>query len=232
MAAHLGGMSQAQTNDSDGQYPDDSATLEEPGNNPRQPGSTPTSVIAGPNRAFGYARVSTGGQDAARQVTELREAGCDEVFTDTASGTRSAVDRPGLADLLSRLRKGDRLMVVELSRLGRRTKDVLALVEDLDAKGVGLVIQNLGVDTATPSGRMVLSVVAAIAQMEQEDLSRRTKSGLAEARRQGRVGGRPRAMTDAQVDHARRQVAAGVSFAEVARLLRVSERTVRRYCHG
>src|SRR5690606_13883533 len=96
----------------------------------------------------------------------------------------------------------------------------------------GLVIGNLGVDTSTPGGRLVLTVMAAVAQAERDLLSERTRSGLAEAKRQGRVGGRPRALTDAQVDLARSQVAAGQSYAEVARLLRVSERTVRRYVHG
>lgn len=222
----------AQTIGIAGQNSDAVVTLAETGNNPRRNHDGRTPVSAGTSRTYGYARVSTVDQDASRQVTELRQAGCDEVFVDTASGTRAVTDRKALSDLLSRLRPGDRLMVTELSRLGRRTADLLALVEDLDAQGVGLVIGNLGVDTSTPGGRLVLTVMAAVAQAERDLLSERTRSGLAEAKRQGRVGGRPRALTDAQVDLVRSQVAAGQSYAEVARLLRVSERTVRRYVRG
>lgn len=135
-----------------------------------------------------------------------------------------------MAALLDHARPGDRIVIAELSRAGRRTRDLLAWVEDLDARGVGLVILNLGVDTATPGGRLVLTIMAALAEMERALLVERTKDGLAAARRRGRAGGRPRALTDEQVALARHLVASGHSLAETTRLLGgvCSERTIRR----
>ncbi|TGN66783.1 recombinase family protein [Nocardioides eburneiflavus] len=183
---------------------------------------------------LGYARVSTGDQDLRRQHDALTSAGCDRVFEDKASGTRSTADRPGMAALMDHARAGDKIVMIELSRAGRKTSDLLAWVEELDARGIGLVVLNLGIDTATPGGRLVLTIMAALAEMERALLIERTRDGLAAARRRGRVGGRPRALSDEQVALARSLTAQGTSAAETVRLLGgvCSERTIRRVVAG
>lgn len=175
---------------------------------------------------LGYARVSTSDQVLDRQVDALTAAGCTEIFTDVASGSK--VNRPGLAALLAYARPGDAIVIQALDRLGRTTIDLLALVQELTARDVGLRILTLGVDTRTPAGQLVLTVMAALAQMERDILRERTVDGLAAAKARGRVGGRPRTMTDAQVEAATEWRDAGKSVREIARLLGAPETTVRR----
>lgn len=176
----------------------------------------------------GYARVSlaTGVQDTARQVAELEAAGATRVWTDEVSGLSAR--KPGLEDLMSHLREGDALMCVELSRLGRDTKGVLALAEELRERGVALRVLNLGLDTSTPTGLMLLTILAAVNRLEVDLIRERTKSGLAQARRDGKRLGRPPALSAAQIEEARRMVAEGRSIVGTARVLGCSERTVRR----
>jgi DNA invertase Pin-like site-specific DNA recombinase len=218
------------TNDSAGHNGDENATLSESGTTSRQNSSASTPVSAG--QLLGYARVSTGDQDATRQHDALIEARCTRIFEDTASGMRSTTDRPGMVALMDHARAGDKIVMVELSRAGRKTSDLLAWVEELDERGIGLVVLNLGIDTATPGGRLVLTIMAALAAMERALLVERTRDGLAAARRRGRIGGRPRTLTDEQVALARSLLARGTSAAETARLLGgvCSERTIRRVC--
>lgn len=179
----------------------------------------------------GYARVSTAGQDLDRQLTELSAAGCSKTFTDHGvSGSK--MSRPGLDEALGYLRPGDTLVVQELSRLGRDAVGVVQLARELEDRGVGLRILGLGLDTSTPSGRLILTVLAAVAQMEKELLRERVMSGLAEARRQGRVGGRPAALTEAQRDLARRLIGEGQPFRQVAAMLGTSARTISRAVSG
>lgn len=228
-AAHLSGM--ADTTDSAGHNDVASPTLSESGRCSRQNSKASTPVIAG--AMLGYARISTGDQDLRRQYDALEEVGCTRIFEDTASGTRSTTDRTGMVALMDHAREGDKIVMVELSRAGRKTSDLLAWVEELDERGIGLVVLNLGIDTATPGGRLVLTIMAALSEMERALLVERTVSGLAAARRRGRVGGRPRALTGEQVALARSLVAQGTSAAETARLLGVcSERTIRRMVAG
>ena len=154
-------------------------------------------------RVYGYARVSTEDQNLDRQRDELAAAGATTIIEEKGSGKRGA-DRPKWAKLidpeLGPLRAGDVLMVVELSRLGRSTSELSVLLDDLKDRGIGLRILNLGVDTATPSGQLVFSVLAAVSQMERDLISERTKSALAAKKRRGeRVGGRNRVFTRQQV---------------------------------
>lgn len=175
----------------------------------------------------GYARVSTVEQVLDRQLDALTEVGCDRVFQDHGvSGTQRL--RPGLDACLDFLRPGDTLVIQSLDRLGRRTSELLRLVDELCARGVSLRILNLGIDTASPAGQMVLSVMAALSQMERDVLAERTRQGIAAARARGRTLGRPRAFTDEQAQVAVGWRDAGRSWSEIARLLGTSERTVRR----
>lgn len=205
--------------------PAGAASAERPGENPRQNAASARQVSAGV--LVGYARVSTASQVLDRQVDALNEIGCERVFTDHGvSGL--AASRPGLDACLDYLRSGDTLAVQALDRLGRRTSALLRLVDDLAGRGVSLRILNLGVDTGTPAGQAFLTIAAALSQMERDVLTERTRQGLAAARARGRVGGRPRVLTDEQVRVAADWRCSGRSWAEIARLLGSSERTVRR----
>lgn len=176
----------------------------------------------------GYARVSTASQAESlrAQSLELETAGCERVFTDIASGARS--DRLGLAAAVEYLRAGDTLTVTRLDRLGRTTVDTLKTVRDLDARGIRVTASDLDLDTATPAGKLVVSVLASLAEWERDTLRERTRAGLEHARAQGRQGGRPPALTPDQSDAALAALRGGMSVAEVARFHNVSRWTITR----
>ena len=178
---------------------------------------------------FGYARVSTGEQSLDRQKDELTTAGSEMVYSEVGSGKKGAV-RPQWDELLRSLRKGDTLVVTELSRLGRSTSQLSQLADDLSDRGIGLRILNLGIDTGTPSGKLVYSVIAAVAEMERDLLIERTNSGLAASRARGRKGGRKREFSPAAVRRAQERYDAGdLSVTEIARMAGVSRQTLYRY---
>jgi len=178
---------------------------------------------------FGYARVSTGEQSLDRQKDELTAAGSEMVYEEVGSGKKGAV-RPQWDELLRSLRQGDTLMVTELSRLGRSTSQLSQLADDLSDRGIALRILNLGIDTGTPSGRLVYQIIAAVAEMERELLIERTNSGLAASRARGRKGGRKREFSPAAVRRAQDRYDQGeLSVAEIARLAGVSRQTLYRY---
>lgn len=178
---------------------------------------------------IGYARVSTPDQSLDRQLDELRAHGCERVFAEAASGKRGA-NRPQWDACLAHLRSGDRLVVVELSRLGRNTGDLGRLLDLLGQRGAGLTILNLGVDTTTPAGRLIFTIVGAVAAMERELLIERTQSGLAAARARGRVGGRRRSFSPEQQREAQRLYDLGeLTVEQIARAVGSSTSTLYRY---
>src|SRR5664280_2402201 len=180
-------------------------------------------------KTLGYARVSTADQSLDRQADELTKAGADEVRTEVGSGKKDA-DRPVWDELLRSLRQGDTLMVTELSRLGRSTSQLSALADDLSERKVSLKILNLGIDTGTPAGKLVYSIIAAVSQMERDLLIERTNSGLAASRARGRKGGRKREFSPAAVRKAQERYDNGeLSVSEIARLAGVSRQTLYRY---
>lgn len=138
---------------------------------------------------IGYARVSTDTQDTAAQDHALRAALCDVVHLEQASGADRW--RPVLRAVLRDLRPGDTLVVVRLDRLARSLSHLLAVIEDLEARGAYFRSLSDPVDTASPQGKFTLQVLGAAAELERALIRERTKSGLAEARRQGRIGGNP-----------------------------------------
>jgi DNA invertase Pin-like site-specific DNA recombinase len=176
---------------------------------------------------IGYARVSTDDQDLTLQMDTLQKAGCQRTFTDKRSGTKS--DRPGLAEALSHLRKGDVLVVWKLDRLGRTVKGLVDLVGELSGRGVQFRSLTDGIDTTTTAGRFFFHVMASLAQMERELIAERTKAGLEAARKRGRVGGRKRRMTPGKVESARQLLAGGMPPQDVARNLGVSIPTLYRW---
>jgi DNA invertase Pin-like site-specific DNA recombinase len=144
---------------------------------------------------IGYARVSTreDRQLLDRQLDALRAVGCERIFDDRMTGIQA--DRPGLIACLDHLRTGDVLVVLDLDRLGRRARDLIGLIEDLEKRGIAFKALNSPMDTTTPAGRAFLQIQAAFAEMERNLIRQRVKEGLAAARARGRHGGRPRVMT-------------------------------------
>lgn len=182
-------------------------------------------AIAAKPVSWGYARVSTDDQVAQAQEPELRAAGAERVVYETGSGVSRLL---ALEDLLARLRRGDSLVVVEISRLGRSTAAVLALVDDLRARGVRLVVTRLGVDTSTPAGILVLGVLASLAQYEREQLRERQAAGIAAAKARGKNLGPAFKLSVEQVRHAAELVRAGTSISTAATLMGVSQPTLSR----
>ena len=176
---------------------------------------------------IGYARVSTDDQSLDSQTDALSEAGAEKVFADKISGSRRA--RPELDRMLEQLRDGDVVTVTKYDRLARSLKDLLEIVEVIRERGAGFRSLAEDIDTTTPAGRLVFHVFASIAQFERERISERTREGLASARKRGRIGGRPPALTSAQKEEVRRmRDEEQRAVAEIARLFKVSARTVRR----
>ncbi|KNG91820.1 recombinase family protein [Pseudaestuariivita atlantica] len=176
---------------------------------------------------IGYARVSTDDQSLDSQTDALAAADAEKVFADKISGSRRA--RPELDRMLEQLRDGDVVTVTKYDRLARSLKDLLEIVEVIRERGAGFRSLAEDIDTTTPAGRLVFHVFASIAQFERERISERTREGLASARKRGRIGGRPPALSAAQKDEVRRmRDDERRAIAEIARLFKVSERTVRR----
>lgn len=176
---------------------------------------------------IGYARVSTEDQHLDAQVTALTEAGAERIWADKISGSRR--DRPELNLMLDQLRDGDVVMVAKYDRLSRSLQNLLTIVEAIRAKGAGFRSLAEDIDTTTPAGRLVFHVFASIAQFERERISERTREGLAVARKQGRVGGRPPALSAERRAAVRRmRDEEGRAIAELARLFQVSPNTIRR----
>ena len=138
---------------------------------------------------IGYARVSTQDQTLDLQTDALTRAGCEKLFTDTASGAKS--ERPGLQEALSHLRPGDTLVVWRLDRLGRTLKHLIATIADLSEQGIGFKSLQENIDTTTSGGKLIFHIFGALAEFEREVIRERTNAGLQAARARGRLGGRP-----------------------------------------
>ncbi|MBR6983908.1 MAG: recombinase family protein [Ruminococcus sp.] len=139
---------------------------------------------------IGYARVSTMEQNEARQLHSFEgyTEKIKKVFIDKLSGKNA--DRPQLQAMLSYVREGDVVIVSDFSRLARSTRDMLQIVQELTDKGVGLVSLKEKVDTDTPQGRFMLTVFAALAELERETILQRQREGIAIAKQQGKYKGR------------------------------------------
>lgn len=176
---------------------------------------------------IGYARVSTDDQNLDAQTDALKAAGAERIFADKISGVRR--DRPELGAMLDQLRPGDVIVVTKYDRLARSLRDLLDIVEAIKEQGAGFRSLAEDIDTTTPAGRLVFHVFASIAQFERERISERTKEGLEAAKARGRIGGRPPALTaDQKAEVRRMRDDEQRHVSEIARLFKVSERTVRR----
>lgn len=144
---------------------------------------------------IGYVRVSTEEQNTARQEIMLRELGVDELFIDKASGKNA--DRPELRRMMEYVRRGDTVIVESISRFARNTRDLLDLVERLTEKQVEFVSRKEAIDTTTPTGKFMLTVFAAVAELEREYILQRQREGIAIAKKQGKyIGRKPMPLPD------------------------------------
>ena len=175
-------------------------------------------------QVIGYARVSTKEQDLSLQLDALSKYGCDRIFTDKISSVK---ERQGLTDALGYLREGDTLVVWKLDRLCRSLPDLIKISEQIRMMGAQLVSITESIDTSTPAGRLYFNILGALGQMERELIQERVKAGLAAARRRGKVPGKPR-VSEEKLELARRELSAGRTYPEVARILGVHPQTLYR----
>jgi DNA invertase Pin-like site-specific DNA recombinase len=179
------------------------------------------------SQILGYARVSTVDQDPALQIEALRREGAMEVFTDWGASGKLA-SRPQLDALLNRVCPGDTILVWKLDRLGRSVSHLAQLMGDLATKGIRIRSTTEGIDTGGQLGRAMFYIASAFAELERENTSERTKAGLAVARAQGRIGGRPRKNTPELRRNALTLQAAGMSYLQIAKALGVSKPVIGR----
>lgn len=140
---------------------------------------------------IGYARVSTQEQNLDRQLDNLKAAGCEKIYQEKMTGTKT--HRPELDKMLDAVREGDTLVIDSFSRLSRSTKDLLDTVERLTALGVNIISLKEQLDTTTATGKMMLTMLSALSQFERDLIAERTRDGLKAAKARGRNGGRPTA---------------------------------------
>jgi putative DNA-invertase from lambdoid prophage Rac len=178
---------------------------------------------------FGYGRVSTAEQTADNQRLEIECAGyvVEYWFADTVSGKAHATQRKQFGDMLGKLRKKDTVVVSKLDRLGRDAPDVLGTIKTLAGLGVEVVVLQLGkLDLTSTAGKLMLAMLAAVAEMERDLIVERTQAGLAHAKAQGKTLGRPSKTTPEQRAAMVEAYAAKVSVSAVARRYGISRSTV------
>ena len=177
---------------------------------------------------IGYARVSTFDQDHATQEARLKAAGCEIIRKEKVSG-KSRAGRDELAAILEFIRPGDELVVVKLDRLGRSTREVLNLVHELEQKGAGLRVLEPEFCTSTDTGRILVTVLGMVAEMERRFILERQRAGIEAAKKKGVYKGRKPTVP---ADEVRRLRGEGKGPAEIAEALGVSRMSVWRALNG
>jgi DNA invertase Pin-like site-specific DNA recombinase len=174
----------------------------------------------------GYARVSSAGQQHGSQVERLKAAGAEKVFSEKRSGLDG--ERPELARCLEYVREGDTLVVTKLDRLARSTADLYKIVSGLNEKRVGFkVLDDGAVDTTSRTGKLVMGILSLIAEFETEIRRERQMEGIAKAKAEGRVGGRPRLVTDEVKASIQRLRKRGHSIRAIAAEIGLSKATIQ-----
>lgn len=184
-------------------------------------------------RVFAYCRVSTADQTTDNQVQEIAASGFlvngPRIVTETVSGSVAAMERKGFLALLNKLESGDVLVVTKLDRLGRNAMDVRSTVERLAALGVRVHCLALGgSDLTSPAGKMIMTVIAAMAEFERDLLIERTQSGLARAKSQGKTLGRPQSLGEVSIKAVVKRLAQGEAVAALAREFGTSRQSIMR----
>lgn len=177
---------------------------------------------------IGYARVSTADQYLSMQEDALKNAGCEDIFTDVVSGVKTA--RTGLHSALTHLRKGDMLVVWRLDRLGRSLAHLIQTIKELSEKGIGFKSLQENIDTTTSGGQLIFHIFGALAQFERELIRERTQAGLKAARIRGRMGGRPMQLNKQEIRKLKKHYKKGdLSVMEVCKLFNITKPTLYRY---
>lgn len=147
---------------------------------------------------IGYARVSTIDQNLELQIDELKKIGCEKIFSEKVTGTKA--NRPELNELKKILRKGDTIVVWKLDRLGRGMRHLINLMQELEDAQIGFKSITEGIDTTTTTGKLIFHIFASLAEFERALIVERTQAGLKAGRARGRIGGRPKLMTQSQIE--------------------------------
>jgi len=180
---------------------------------------------------FGYARVSTNDQNLDIQVEKLKEAGCEKIFCEKVSGASNS--RKELNQMLSECRRGDTVCVVRLDRLGRRMMKLAEMITDFKDKGIHFESLENKIDTSTPMGMLMFNICAAFSEMERELIKERVQAGIDAAKAQGRVGGRPKALTPEKAKQLQRLKKSGeFSVAQMCDLVGISRSVYYRENHN
>jgi len=175
----------------------------------------------------GYARVSTADQNLDRQIDALKTAGAEKLFTEKVTGKKQ--DRPELMKMIEQLREGDVVVISELTRLSRSTKDLFAIVDMIKAKGADIrSLKETWLDTTTPQGALMMTIFAGLSQFEADLTAQRTREGLAAARARGRFGGRPKTNKE-QIDRALKMYDGGFSVDETCKSCGISKSTLYNF---
>lgn len=181
------------------------------------------------NYVFGYARVSTEAQNLDRQIDALKKYGVDVIYNEKMTGTKK--ERPELTKMLDRITKGDTVVIESLSRLGRSTKDLIELTEIFQSKGVHLVSLKENIDTNSPTGKLLFTLMSAIAQFERDLIAERTLEGLKSARARGRKGGRPKTNNETINKAVKLYKTGQYSIREITELTGIKKDTLYRNLH-
>ena len=176
---------------------------------------------------FGYARVSATDQNLATQLDNLSRAGCVRIFQEKVSGTRTS--SPALTELLAAVREGDVVIVNRLARLGRNTVHTVQLVEEFNRRGVHFRALDLGIDSRTPAGQLIIGIFASFNQYERENNRQKSLAGIELAKQQGKHLGRPAGRDAEKLAKVAKAFAKGLSVAEIVTLTGISRASVKRY---
>lgn len=179
------------------------------------------------NKVFGYARVSTLDQNLDTQLDSLQRAGCQEVFQDKITGISTS--RPALNELLAQLRTGDTVMVARFYRLGRSRDHLISLLSEFAGKGIHFKALDLGVDSATPAGQLVLQIFAALAEYDRLSLLEKTRAGQQLAAAKGKHIGRPKGVQQEPLAKVKTALDRGLSIMDIVNLTGISKSSVKRY---
>lgn len=177
----------------------------------------------------GYARVSTGIQNLDLQLDALRSYGCEEIFTDKASGAKDK--RQGLEDALRFVRPGDTLVVWRLDRLGRNMQHLIKTVNELNDRNISFhsLQENITMDRSSATGQLMFHLFAAFAEFERNLIQERSAAGRAAARARGRLGGRPEKLDKKDIEMLKKLAATDTPIKDIAEMLGISRTTVYRY---
>ena len=179
------------------------------------------------NKLFGYARVSSADQNLDTQLEALQKIGCDQIFQDKITGI--STKRPALDELLSQLRPGDTVVVARFFRLGRSRDHLISLLSHFTKQEVQFRALDLGVDSATPAGKLVLQIFSALAEYDRESLLEKTRAGQLLAASKGKHIGRPKGLNREKFAKVKKAVERGLSVAETVSLTGISMSSVKRY---